>query len=138
MPGGRTRRSHDGKTTILQEIVKELCARDHPVLSEEMDHVVSSQVKVSLQEASDMAGQVEGSINQIRQQLKMAVPAVNVEFKVRGMQGGCQQNTTCLQNSACRACQGRQCSAGSVSMGRCGQVAVCTLCGCGSDGVVVS
>ncbi|KAI8474711.1 MAG: hypothetical protein J3K34DRAFT_407096 [Monoraphidium minutum] len=83
-------RSSDGKSTLLQAVAREVCARlraedkrdDVSLLVDEVPHVVSNRLKSSLADAGEVVGQVESATKEIERELANAMPAVTLRIAV--------------------------------------------------------
>lgn len=77
-------RSMDGKVSILQLVVQELCNRKMAILSDELPHVLSPRMKIGQQDAVEMVGKIAGAISQIEHELERVTTSVVVRLTVVG------------------------------------------------------
>lgn len=83
-PAPQDTRSLDGKTTLLAWLARQHCATQPPELplSQQMPHVVSPKLRVSLAEVSESLASVQAALSLLQGELECCSPPVSVQLSV--------------------------------------------------------
>ncbi|BDA46913.1 probable formin-like protein 13 at C-terminar half [Coccomyxa sp. Obi] len=84
LPKLQDTRSRDGRTTLLRYIAVQLCSAEpsHTVLADEVPHVISSALQISLSEVAELLERVSAAVADMAEETKRTPPSVRLSLHV--------------------------------------------------------